>query len=106
MTDGPHRLQYLAVARPTRLPMHSLVVGILASTFQICFGGLLGYGVVRATYRWIVDGGYFNPLWSILFVPIAAVFLASGLRLMAFTVANLRGREGTDASNEAVRRSR
>ena len=96
MGDGPHRLQYLASVGPTRPPMYALVLGVLASAFLICFGGLLAYGAARATYDRVFYGGDFNPLWLILFVPVAVVFAVAGVRSMGNTVANLRGRQESD----------
>ena len=80
--------------------MYSLVLGVLASAFLICFGGLLAYGCVRATYDRIFHGGDVNPLWLIPLVPVAAVFLVAGVRSMAGTVANLRGPKGSDRVND------
>ena len=96
MPDGPHPLQYLPAAGPTRPPMYSLVLRVLASAFLFCFGGLLAFGAVRATFDRVFHGGDFNPLWLILFVPVAVVFVVAGVRSMRNTVANLRGRQGSD----------
>ena len=100
MSDTRHRLQYLATG-PARPPMYSLVLSVLGAAFLLCFGGLLAYGVTRDTYDRLFHGGDFNPLWLILFVPVAAVFLVAGVRWMADTVGHLRGRQGNDVIDDA-----
>lgn len=89
----PRPLSYASPQPPAvRRPMYALVLSVLACTFLIAFGALMGCAVLAMLYGRVVGGDTTVRWWWVLFfAPCAGVFLTAGVGAMRQTIAELRG---------------